>query len=167
MENGESLPTPLVDMYTVRKATLDDLPVLLEFEQGLIQAERPMDPTIKEGKISYYDIGEFIRSEDSDVYVVEREGEILASGYARIKPDRPYLKHKRMGYLGFMFVPEEHRGQGLNQMIIDRLIEWCKKRGLSEIRLDVYQTNEPALRAYEKAGFQRHLITMRLNTDEL
>ena len=153
-------------MYTVRKATLEDLPVLLEFEQGLIRAERPMDPTIKEGKISYYDIGEFILSEDSDVYIVERNGEILASGYARIKPDRHYLKHEHMGYLGFMFVPEEHRGQGLNKLIMDRLIEWCKNRGLSEIRLDVYQTNEPALRAYEKAGFKKHMITMRLNTDE-
>ncbi len=153
-------------MYTVRKATLEDLPVLLEFEQGLIRAERPMDPTIQNGKISYYDIGEFIRADDSEVYVVERGGEILASGYARIKPDRHYLKHERMGYLGFMYVPEEHRGQGLNKLIIERLIEWCKSRGLSEIRLDVYQTNESALRAYEKAGFKRHLITMRLNTDD-
>ncbi len=153
-------------MYTVRKATLEDLPVLLEFEQGLIQAERPMDPTIKEGKISYYDVGEFIRSEDAEVYVVEREGEILASGYARIMPDRHYLKHDRMGHLGFMFVPEEHRGQGLNQLIIKKLIEWCKSKGLNEIRLTVYQSNEPALRAYEKAGFRRHLVTMRLNTEE-
>ena len=153
-------------MYIVRKATLEDLPVLLEFEQGLIRAERPMDPTIREGKISYYDVGEFIRSEDAEVYVVEREGEILASGYARIKPDRHYLKHELMGYLGFMFVPEEHRGQGLNQLIIKKLIEWCKGKGLNEIRLDVYQTNESALRAYEKAGFKRHLITMRLNTED-
>ncbi len=153
-------------MYIVRKATLEDLPVLLEFEQGLIRAERPMDPTIREGKISYYDVGEFIRSDDAEVYVVERNGEILASGYARIKPDRHYLKHKLMGYLGFMFVPEEYRGQGLNQLIIKKLIEWCKGKGLSEIRLDVYQTNESALRAYEKAGFKRHLITMRLNTED-
>ena len=153
-------------MYIVRKATLEDLPVLLEFEQGLIRAERPMDPTIREGKISYYDVGEFIRSEDAEVYVVERNGEILASGYARIKPDRHYLKHKLMGYLGFMFVPEEHRGQGLNQLIIKKLIEWCKGKGLSEIRLDVYQTNESALRSYEKAGFKRHLITMRLNAED-
>ena len=154
-------------MYRVRKARLEDLPVLLEFEQGLIEAERPMDPTIREGKISYYDIGEFIRSEDAEVLVVEEDGEILASGYARIKPDRHYLKHKRMGYLGFMFVPEEHRGKGLNGLIVERLIDWCRKRGLKEIRLDVYTVNDPAIRAYEKAGFKKHLITMRLNTDEL
>ena len=50
-------------MYTVRKATLDDLPTLLEFEQGLIEAERPMDPTIRSGNISYYDISLFIKNE--------------------------------------------------------------------------------------------------------
>lgn len=141
--------------------------MLLEFEQGLIEAERPMDPTIREGKISYYDIGEFIRSEDAEVLVVEEDGKILASGYARIKPDRHYLKHERMGYLGFMFVPEEHRGKGLNGLIVEKLIDWCRQRGLNEIRLDVYTVNEPAIRAYEKAGFKKHLITMRLNTDDL
>jgi GNAT superfamily N-acetyltransferase len=153
-------------MYQVRKARLEDLPVLLEFEQGLIEAERPMDPTIREGKISYYDIGEFIRSEEAEVLVVEEDGKILASGYARIKPDRHYLKHERMGYLGFMFVPEEHRGKGLNGLIIEKLIDWCRDQGLNEIRLDVYNVNDPAIRAYEKAGFKKHLITMRLNTDE-
>ena len=157
----------LLKMYRVRQARLEDLPVLLEFEQGLIEAERPMDPTIREGKISYYDIGEFIRSEDAEVLVVEEDGKILASGYARIKPDRHYLKHERMGYLGFMFVPEEHRGKGLNGLIVEKLIDWCRQRGLNEIRLDVYTVNEPAIRAYEKAGFKKHLITMRLNTDDL
>ena len=36
----------------VRKATLDDLPTLLLFEQGVIEAERPFDPTIKSGDIN-------------------------------------------------------------------------------------------------------------------
>ena len=151
--------------YTVRKATLEDLPVLLEFEQGLIKVERPMDPTIREGEISYYDVGEFIRSDDAEVFVVEQEGRILASGCVRIKPDRHYLKHKRMGHLGFMFVPEEHRGKGLNGLIIEKLVDWCKSRDLQELRLDVYQSNAPAIRAYEKAGFSKHLITMRLNIE--
>lgn len=153
--------------YQVRKATLHDLPVLLEFEQGLIKAERPMDPTIRAGKISYYDVGEFIRSDDAEVYVVEHSGQLVASGCVRIKPDRHYLKHEKMGHLGFMFVSEEHRGKGLNQLIIEKLIEWCKSRKIDEMRLDVYETNAPAIRAYEKAGFQKHLITMRLNTGDL
>lgn len=148
--------------YKLRPATLEDLPVLLDFEQELIKAERPMDPTIQEGEISYYSIESFIKDPDIAVRVVEIEGEIVASGYARPKPDRPYLKHDLFGHLGFMFVKEEHRGKGLNKLILDDLIDWCKTQGLHEIRLDVYATNPSAIRAYEKVGFQQHLIQMRL-----
>lgn len=152
-------------MYTIRKATLDDLGILLDFEQGLIKAERPMDPTIQEGKISYYDIGAFIRADDTEVVVAEFEGKIVASGYARIKDDRHYLKHDKQGYLGFMFVLEEHRGKGLNKLIIEELVKWCRDRAIYEIRLDVYEENIQAIKAYEKAGFKKHMITMRLDAN--
>lgn len=150
----------------VRKATLEDVPVLLEFEQGLIKAERPMDETIKDGKISYYNVSEFIKNDDSELYVVELNGEIVASGYAKIKPDRYYLKHAKQGYLGFMFVPESRRGKGYNKLIIDALKAWCRERQVFEIRLDVYDVNHSAIRAYEKAGFKKHLITMRMNLND-
>ena len=81
--------------YKVREATLNDVPILLEFEQGLINAERPMDPTLKDGRISYYNLAEFITQHDSALYVVELEGSIIASGYAQIKSDRHYLKHEK------------------------------------------------------------------------
>ena len=154
-------------MYTIRKATRADLGILLEFEQALIRVERPMDPTIQEGEISYYDIAEFIKSEDAEVIVAEFEGEIVASGYARIKGDRHYLKHDKQGYLGFMFVSDRHRGKGLNKLIIEKLIQWCKDRAVYEIRLDVYQDNEQAIKAYEKAGFNKHMITMRLDAQNI
>ncbi|TYA69951.1 GNAT family N-acetyltransferase [Seonamhaeicola marinus] len=151
----------------VRIATLDDLPVLLSFEQGIIEAERPFDPTIKEGSINYYDIAELITNTDSEVFVAEIENEIVASGYVKIKPDRHYLKHIQQGYLGFMFVDKTHRGKRLNQHIINALLNWCRARQIDEIRLHVYQDNLPAIKAYEKAGFKKHMINMRLNLNEI
>ena len=145
----------------IRKATLEDLPTLLDFEQGLIAAERPMDPTLKHGTISYYDLSEFIKNDDSELFVVVQQEKIVASGYAKIIEDRPYLKHNKQGYLGFMFVPEEHRGQGFNKLIMNALLKWCKSKEVHEIRLDVYDENPSAIRAYEKAGFKKHMITMR------
>ena len=147
----------------VRKATLEDLPVLMEFMDGLVNAERPMDPTIKEGKVIYYDLSKIMANKESDLYVVELNNELVASGYAKIKDDRPYLKHKKQGYLGFMFVPEKHRGNGYNKLIMDALLKWCEDRNIFEIRLDVYDDNPSAIRAYEKAGLKKHLITMRMN----
>ena len=151
----------------VRKATLNDLPTLLQFEQGVIKAERPFDPTIKEEKINYYDISELILNDESDVFVVEIDNQIMASGYAKIKDDRHYLKHSKQGYLGFMFVPKDQRGKGLNKLIVDALLRWCKNRHIFEIRLDVYNDNLPAIRAYEKAGFKKHMINMRLDIEDL
>ena len=148
---------------TIRKATLKDLPTLLTFEQGLIEAERPFDPTIKSGHISYYDISELIKNDDSEVVVAEINNNIVASGYAKIKPDRHYLKHTQQGYLGFMFVPKTYRGNQFNKYIISALIEWCKARHIFEIRLDVYDENIAAIKAYEKTGFKKHMINMRLD----
>ena len=150
----------------VRNARLKDLGVLQEFKMGLIQAELPMDPTIKEDATSYYDLTELITSDQSELFVVEVNSEIVASGYAKIMDDRPYLKHEKHGYLGFMYVPEKHRGNGYNKLIVDELLVWCKERKIYEIRLDVYNVNEAALRAYEKAGFKKHLINMRLDISD-
>lgn len=164
MANGRLWPICLVNMQPlVRKARLADVPVLLEFEQGLIKAERPMDPNLKEGKISYYDVREFITADDAELFVAELDGELVASGYAKKMKDRTYLKHTHYAYLGFMFVPPKHRGNGYINLVLDALIAWAKDRGLNEIKLDVYSANEPALKAYKKAGFINYMTNMRLD----
>jgi GNAT superfamily N-acetyltransferase len=147
----------------VRLATKNDLATLDTFMDGLVEAERPMDVTIKDGKVIYYDLESFILSEDAVLYVAELNGELVASGYAKIKKDRIYLKHEAHSYLGFMYVPEKHRGNGYNKLIIDALLAWSKTRNINEIRLDVYETNPSAIRAYQKTGFKKHLIQMRLD----
>ena len=151
----------------IREATKNDLPTLSNFMDDLVEAERPMDATIKDGKVVYYDLEDFIKSENSILYVAELNGELVASGYAKIKPDRIYLKHDKLGYLGFMFVPAKHRGNGYNKLIVDALLVWCKEKNIHEIRLDVYETNPSAIRAYEKVGFTKHLINMRMDLNDL
>ncbi|NVK52372.1 MAG: GNAT family N-acetyltransferase [Flavobacteriaceae bacterium] len=147
----------------IRLATKEDLPVLDTFMDGLVDAERPMDVTIKDGKVVYYDLENFINSDEAVLYVVELNDELVASGYAKIKQDRVYLKHDQHAYLGFMFVPEKHRGNGYNKLIVDALLSWSKSKNITEIRLDVYSSNPSAIRAYEKVGFSKHLIHMRMD----
>ncbi len=151
---------------SIRKATLEDLDVLFEFEQGIVLAERPYDKTLAEDPISYYDIGELIQSEDAEVLVAYDKTKIIASGYAKIEDAKPYLSHDKYGYLGFMYVDQEYRGRGINKLIVDGLFEWLRFRDISEVRLDVYDENLAAIRAYEKVGFERHLINMRISIKE-
>ena len=150
----------------VRIATLNDLPTLLEFEQGVIKAERPFDPTIKEEQITYYSIPDLIQNQESEIFVAEIDNKIVSCGYALVKKDRHYLKHTNQGYLGFMFVHEEYRGNRLNKLIVENLLQWCKSRRIYEIKLDVYNDNLSAIKAYEKVGFKKHMISMRLELKE-
>lgn len=148
-----------------REATEQDLEILLEFEQGVVTAERPFNSTLIEGEIHYYDLKSLIQSSEATVIVAEENNEIIASGYARIKKaEKNYYQFKEYAYLGFMYVKPEHRGKGINKVITDELISWSKSRGISEIRLEVYAQNESAIKAYEKAGFEPHILTMRLKS---
>ncbi len=146
----------------IRKAVLTDLERLLEFEQGVIAAERPYDPTLRKEKINYYNIEKMINAADVEIVVAELDEVIIGSGYARIENAKPYLQHQQHAYLGFMYVDPNHRGKGVNKKIIDALVEWCTLQNITELRLDVYQMNEAAINAYEKVGFAKHMIAMRM-----
>jgi RimJ/RimL family protein N-acetyltransferase len=147
---------------TIRKASTTDLEKLLAFEQGIIAAERPFDPTLKEEKINYYDIEQMISASYVEVLVAEIDSQVIGSGYARIETAKPYLNHERYAYLGFMFTDLNHRGKGVNSKIIEALKDWCRSQNVFELRLDVYNENASAIKAYEKAGFKKHLINMRI-----
>ncbi|OPC56353.1 GNAT family N-acetyltransferase [Elizabethkingia miricola] len=149
-------------MITLRYATEEDLPILLEFEQGVVIAERPYNPTLIEGKIHYYDLNSLIASESAALIVAEDEENIIASGYALIKnAEKDYYDFSRYAYLGFMYVKPDYRGKGVNRLIVDELTNWSRDQGISEIRLEVYADNESAVKAYEKAGFESHILLMR------
>jgi ribosomal protein S18 acetylase RimI-like enzyme len=149
----------------IRKATINDLATLLIFEQGVITAERPFDSTLKNEPIHYYDIGNMITASDIELVVAEMNTQIIGCGYARIENAKPYLQHKKHAYLGFMYVLPECRGIGTNKLIIDALKKWSALHNITELRLDVYQNNEAAIKAYEKAEFTKHMVEMRINTD--
>ncbi len=65
-----------------------------------------------------------------------------------------------------MFVEEAHRGKGINQKILEALKIWCAAKNIFELRLEVYHPNAPAIKAYQKAGFEIHMVEMRLSTSK-
>jgi GNAT superfamily N-acetyltransferase len=155
-----------MDQIIIRKAALNDLEQLYAFEQGVIQTERPFDPTFKNEIIHYYDLKEMISAPYIELVVAELNNKIVGSGYARIEKSKTYLKHPNHAYLGFMYVLPEYRGKGINKRIIEALKNWAHLQNVNELRLEVYFNNISAIKAYEKIGFSKHIIEMRLNLEE-
>ena len=151
---------------TTRAATPADLPKLLAFEQGIIAAERSFDSTLRPDPISYYDVGALIESAEAQVAVAELEGSLIGSGFAVKRASRHYTEPAFHAHLGFMYVVPEHRGRGVNQLILQELFSWARQHGLPEIRLTVYPENQSAVRAYEKIGFTPHILEMRTRLED-
>ncbi len=154
-----------MEQVIIRKATLNDLNTLLIFEQGIIASERPFDSTLKSDHIHYYDIKKMITARDVELVVAELDNELIGCGYARIENAKPYLQHAQHAYLGFMYVSPQHRGKGVNKKIIAALAAWSAAENITELRLDVYQHNEAAIKAYEKSGFTKHMVAMRMGLE--
>jgi GNAT superfamily N-acetyltransferase len=154
-----------MENITIRKATERDLDTLYEFEQGVIEAERPFDTTLRAGLIHYYDLTGLISSPRAQLVVAELGSRVIASGYARIVESVPYLQHTHHAYLGFMFVVPDHRGKGVNKMVMEELKRWAKEQNINELRLEVYVNNASAIKAYEKLGFIKHMLEMRYKND--
>lgn len=148
---------------SIRTAKICDLETLLEFEQGVIEAERPLDPFLGKGKLNYYNIPELIDAKHIHLIVALSGDEIVGSGYLRIDNSKHYHKNPKHGYIGFMFVKPSFRGQRISSLILDSLRVWAKEKELKELRLDVYSNNIGALKSYERFGFNKSLVNMRMD----
>lgn len=148
-----------------REAVKADVEQLKMFEQGVIEAERPFNNAIKpEGEGAYYyDLNYLIEDDNSCLLIIEKNDQILATGYAQIRESKVAFRHDKHSYLGFMYVIPDYRGKGLNQKVVEYLIDWSKERGITDFYLDVYVGNEPAIKAYEKLGFEALSIQMKLS----
>ena len=153
-------------MIKLREATIQDLPLLLEFEKGLIEYEREFTTNLKKNSFNYYDLRAYIENPEISVVVAEQHNIVIASGYALINKNKLYKNPEYYVFLGFMYVIAEKRGEGVNKMIMDYLLNWGKSKGYTEFQLDVYAPNISAIKAYEKAGFTFETLTMRFNTGD-
>jgi len=149
----------------IREAKVSELDKLYAIEQLIIEAERPFEENMQNKDFHYYDIEQLILNEDSFVIGAETNHQIIATGYAKIAKSLDYLKDDYHAYLGFMYVDPAFRGQGVNQLIIDTLIEWSRKKGLTVVCLEVFNGNQMAVKAYRKSGFSENMVKMRLNLD--
>jgi ribosomal protein S18 acetylase RimI-like enzyme len=69
------------------------------------------------------------------------------------------------GRLAAMGLASEHRGQGIGGWLLEQLLAQAQARRERAMVLEVIEQNEPAVRLYERAGFQRirRLVGYRLS----
>jgi ribosomal protein S18 acetylase RimI-like enzyme len=100
------------------------------------------------------------REKNAGYLVAVQDGKIV--GYARgsvVLEKSPFFKPVRIGYLNALAVLKSHAGKGIASALNMEMERWLKKKGCSQIHLDVFERN-PAVRIYEKWGYKTYNLKM-------
>jgi GNAT superfamily N-acetyltransferase len=82
-------------------------------------------------------------------FFVLREGTI-AAGCGGIQ-----LFDKEYGELKRMYIRPQFQGRGFGKLLVDHLAEYARSNGVTLLRLETGIHQIPAIRLYERMGFQR------------
>ena len=144
------------DGLAVRRATLADLPTVVELRVALLR-EHPehlvygrLRPDARERASEVF--GAQLRSAHEVMLLAERDGVVVGILRCVDTPNSPLLYPDRYCYVSSVYVRPAARRAGVLKALLHQAEEWCAERGLTEMRLH----NVPdgvASAAWESQGF--------------
>ena len=147
---------------TFRLATRDDLPsivrMLAEDDLGS-QRERYDDPLPD----SYLAAFEQIENDSHhELVVAELDGKLVGTLHLIFIPSLSYQGGLR-AQVESVRVGSKWRGQGIGSEMMKWVIERCQGRGAHLVQLTTHRSREDAHRFYEKLGFEKSHLGMKLS----
>lgn len=106
-----------------------------------------------------------IGAANATTFVCERDAEVI--GFVTVfqaQDASPLIQPVPYARVGAIGVDERHRGAGIGSGLMERAQQWAVRRGLSDLRLHVWDFNASALRLYAELGFEirSHVLGKRL-----
>ena len=86
--------------------------------------------------------------------------EILGYAIAKIDYYPPVFDNTIYCYLTDIVIKEKSRWKEIGNQLFDKLIEWCKSKGINRIELQYLPENKLAYEFYKNIGFKTHLETL-------
>lgn len=141
-------------MIRIRRAEPTDAPALVALAEAVGREEGRWMLTSDTWR-SIRDERRYLRTvrrhPDAAVFVAEEDGVALA----RLSVARdPHPASRHVADLGLM-VAEQARRRGIGRALLAEAVAWARSSGIRKLELHVFPWNEPAIRLYERFGFER------------
>lgn len=129
----------------IRKATVNDFPAIFGLIMELAEYEKSPEKVSNSLELMYE------QKEYFNCYVAEtEEKEIIGMALYYFAY---YTWVGKTLYLDDLYVKEAYRGNGLGTRLMDKMFEVAKTEKCKRFRLQVLNWNHPAIKLYEKSGF--------------
>jgi ribosomal protein S18 acetylase RimI-like enzyme/predicted double-glycine peptidase len=130
------LEHPASRPLTIRRATLDDLDILLELEQVF-----PGD------RLEKSNFKHFLTKAKADIWIAEEGGKVLGDAVVL------YRQGFHSARLYSIVVSPKARGKGIGAKLLTYCETAAKERGCITLRLEVREDNDAAIRLYRSRGY--------------
>lgn len=128
--------------YQVRQLEIGD------FEKGFLTI---LEQLTQVGQISYLQFCKRFRNQNSTVFVIEDNNQIIAT--ASIFIEHKFIHHcASVGHIEDVVVSDKHRGLKLGQIIVEHLIDFAKSNDCYKVILNCEEKN---IEFYKKCGFEK------------
>ncbi len=146
---------------TVRKATLCDAEAIASLYLQFWEVHGAIDPLCELAENPTLDnqlegARKAIRRRKTHIFVgVEKEtNEVIGYIEFLIKKNESCFKTKEYGYLDACVTDKKHRRKGVAQKLTKAALNFLKNRGITYIKTNVYNINEPGRKVLQKLGFE-------------
>jgi ribosomal protein S18 acetylase RimI-like enzyme len=138
-------------MINIRTAKLDDIPQLVVLLKALfaIEADFDFDPDKQARGLQL-----LLRSNQGCILVAESTDDKNLRGMCSIQTLISTAEGDAVGLLEDLVVAADFRNQGIGAKLLAEAGAWAERQGLKRLQLLADKNNSPALKFYEKQGWQ-------------
>jgi GNAT superfamily N-acetyltransferase len=152
-------------MLNIRKATSDDIPLILAFIRELAEYEHLLDQAVATAE----DLKRDGFSDDPKFYVEIAEWVGDPAGFALWFYNYSTFQGKPGVYLEDLFVRPQFRRKGIGKALLIHLAKFAVEQGCGRYQWQVLDWNAPSIEFYESLGarMMKEWLTMRVSGESL
>src|SRR3546814_8314241 len=83
-------------------------------------------------------------------------------GYVHVGEGSDEVLEEACGYSALLAVEQEHEGRGVAKALVEQAELWAREMGFSRLALDVFASNDHALKFYDRACFRPETIRVKI-----
>ena len=142
-------------MLTYKKATIEELPILVETRITVLRAANKLSDNVDMSEVELQSLEYYktaLQSDSHVAYLVFDDEEFVGAGgvsFFQVMPTYHNSTGKK-AYIMNMYTKPEYRRQGIAYKTLDLLVQEAKARGINAISLEA---TEAGRALYEKYGF--------------
>jgi GNAT superfamily N-acetyltransferase len=144
------------DRYQLVTGTARDVASLLQFLQVTYQELYPHQQDYQHLEFT---VDRYFTAQTPLWFVLAEDGGArIACMWMGIAIDQ--ITGKRHPNIFLLYVEPAYRRQGIARALMQNVERWAKSQGYTQIGLQVFTTDRPAIALYEKLGYQPRSISM-------